>query len=142
MTGSPGRTFLLVGMHFRPPAKQVLEHLPAGALLMLRAEPDNPYDPAAVSVWISPSEVPEGQRPELDIKLPGTGTDPEDFWQTPEIMLGYLGASGGKPLVKAIQAEGQPLAGNGEALDEDGRLPTCRLTFGLSGLPLVKEISA
>ena len=51
----------IVGMHFRPPAKAVLEHLPAGAELVLRNEDDNPYDEFAIQVLVSPKAVPEGE---------------------------------------------------------------------------------
>lgn len=42
----------IVGMHFRPPAKDVIALLPAGVKLELRRQPDNEYDPFAVQVFL------------------------------------------------------------------------------------------
>jgi HIRAN domain len=42
----------IVGMHFRPPANRVLQQLPFGTLLILRRQPDNEYDAAAIQVLL------------------------------------------------------------------------------------------
>lgn len=42
----------IVGMHFRPPAKDVINMLPSGADLELRRQPDNEYDANAVQVFL------------------------------------------------------------------------------------------
>lgn len=42
----------LVGMHFRPPAKDVVNMLPANAELLARRQPDNPYDQNAIAVLL------------------------------------------------------------------------------------------
>lgn len=129
-------TSLLVGMHFRPPAKQVLECLPSGAPLILSPEPENPYDANALKVMVWPGEIPEELRGMLDEKLQGTGSDlgellamEEPFW------LGYIAASGGKPLAKA----GRDGVGNQEFLALMAGSPThsAKLAFDAAGLPLV-----
>lgn len=42
----------IVGARFRPPAENVLRNLPSGADLILRRQPDNPYDQNAVQVML------------------------------------------------------------------------------------------
>ncbi len=63
-------TSLLVGDHFRPPAKLVLQHLPAGTQLQLELEDDNPYDAEAVRVYVSVLEIPQSQYSALESELP------------------------------------------------------------------------
>lgn len=43
-------TAYIVGMHFRPPAKDVVNLLPAGTPLLIQREPSNEYDEFAVKV--------------------------------------------------------------------------------------------
>lgn len=103
MTNNNGLTLtsLLVGMHFRPPAKTLLASLPAGAKLALRPEPENPYDENAVAVYVSPAEFPASQLPILESALPNNGFTLEDVQRQPEWQLGYVAATGNKPLLKA-----------------------------------------
>lgn len=80
----------LVGMHFRPPAKAILQSLPASYPLELRPEPSNPYDPNAVAVWFDASHLPDEAMEELRHTLPGNGGDLDDlvaqrFWH-----IGYI----------------------------------------------------
>lgn len=42
----------IVGARFRPPAEDVLNLLPAGTTLILRRQPDNPYDENAIQVLL------------------------------------------------------------------------------------------
>lgn len=90
------RTSLLVGAHFRPPAKALLAVLPSGARLTLRAEPTNPYDAGAIQVLVAPSEVPEGQLATLGALAQGQGFDLETIMAEPEWQLGYVAASTNK----------------------------------------------
>lgn len=129
-------TSLLVGAHFRPPAKQVLECLPSGAGLILLPEPENPYDEFALKVLVWPGEIPEVMRGDLDAKLQGTGTDLGDLLASEEpLWLGYVAASGGKPLAKA----GMEGTGNREFLQLMAASPghSAKLAFNAAGLPLV-----
>lgn len=95
-------TGLLVGMHFRPPAKLILETLKSGTELQLVAEPDNEYDANAIRVFVSLGEVPASQYGRLEAELPGFGWDIETFRQRAEtgesLMLGYIAASKNKAL--------------------------------------------
>ncbi len=128
----------LVGAHFRPPAEIVLKYLPAGATLSLDPEPENPYDEQAVRVLVSPSELPLPIDLELETDLPNFGTDVEELLQLEEIWLGYIAASGGKPLAK-LQQRYPELVGNGEVLaaltQPDAR---ATLAFASGGEPLVR----
>lgn len=94
-------TTLLVGAHFMPPAKGLLECLPSGSPLRLVPEPDNPHDPEAIKVFVSIDAVPEDLRAELDFRLGGFGFTLEDIMAEPEWCLGHVAASDGKPLAKA-----------------------------------------
>lgn len=42
----------LVGMHFRPPAKDVVNNLAANTELLVQRQPDNPYDTNALQVLL------------------------------------------------------------------------------------------
>lgn len=96
----------LVGMHFRPPAQQVLASLALGTEVLLYPEPDNQYDSNAVRVVVDLPNI-DVKTPILDAMLTGTGFRVSDIIMGP-LQLGYLAATGGKP------AQGGP--GNVEAL--------------------------
>jgi hypothetical protein len=157
MNDNPMRSFLfapLAGAYFRPPAKQVLAALPAGAKLRLEPEPDNPYDPGAVKVLVGMEEVPAEQDSELDVALAGVGTDVGTLRAAEqEIFLGYVAKTGGKPLAKAqlvalAAGSDAPLVGNqdiAEAAVVAGVLVselTASLVFGPDGTPLVRVVVA
>lgn len=98
-------TGVLVGAHFRPPAKLILECLPSGAPLSLIAEPDNPYDSNAVQVNVQLSEVAESQYPRLESELPSMGWDFSDDFVVrrdnhEDIMLGFLASGNNKKAFK------------------------------------------
>lgn len=128
-------TSLLVGMHFHPPAKLLLASLPAGASLQLQREPDNPYDENAISVWLSPGEIPESQHSKLDEELGGFGFDLAEILQGEALMLGHVAATGGKPL------KGTSYAGNLEVLELLGERGLdqleVKLGFSPEGKPLL-----
>jgi len=127
---------LLVGMHFRPPAKLVLEALRGGTPLELRPEPSNPYDTYAVAVWVATSSIPESQQESLREKLPEMGWTLDGLFELETIQLGYVAASGGKPLKASGLA-----AGSGEFAEalraESG---TGRLGFLPTGAPTVELV--
>lgn len=126
---------LLVGMHFKPPAKQVLAHLPAGAALRLEGEPENPYDPEALKVLVAFEAVPEAQLAGLEESLEGTGFTTQDLADLGEIWLGYVAASGGKPLAKAGLEVGN--AEFNSALQGSPDEAKATLVFGPDGSPRV-----
>lgn len=108
-------TTLIVGMHFRPPAKALLANLPSGAELALVPERDNPYDELAIKVMVQPSEVPESRREQCDLDCSGQGYD---FWELlaagEALQLGYVIASSNK----VAKSEGLP--GNAEVWQAKG----------------------
>lgn len=128
----------LVGARQRPPAQALLEALPAGAQLGLQPEPENPYDSSAVRVMVGPEEISWSQ--ELEEKLEGYGFTREELEAVELIQLGYLAASGGKPLEKARQAvDGAGLVGNAEVLEATaGQVFEAMLGFSMSGAPEVR----
>ncbi len=129
-------TLPLVGAHFRPPAKQILAHLPGGTPLILWPEPTNPYDHKAIKVLCQlQSTLPILQYPLLETALEGTGFDLMELLRSPDLIhLGYLPNSNGK-----LGAEG----GNAEAaaLAADNNLEVCDLQatlhFNLEDKPMV-----
>lgn len=134
----PNQTYLtlLVGAHFRPPAKLVLAHLPAATSLVLIPEPDNPYDEKAIRVLARTQDIPESEHAELEAELPASGSSLDELLGQDEIWLGYVAASGGKPL------QARPdLVGNSEVLaaltQPDAR---ATLQFGVQGEPLVQVV--
>ena len=121
----------IVGAYFRPPAKQVLASLPSGCQLVLVAEPDNPYDAAAIKVLVGLDQVPEGQYEELERALDGTGTSLGELLERDEpLHLGYVISAGNKKLGSWD---------SNEAVAELLRQGACqaRLGFGPDGQPLV-----
>lgn len=85
--------FPIVGAYFRPPAAAVLEALPTGAALTLRAEPENPHDDNAIQVLMAGAGLAglgEAARAELEAKLPNYGFTLEELVETAEIHLGYI----------------------------------------------------
>ena len=109
-------TTLLVGDHFRPPAKLLLAHLPSGCELGLEPEDSNPYDEEAVRVMLDPRLIPDSQYPALEDEtsgLPTMGFTLEQVMSTGPMQLGYIPKTGGKPLLTA-QAGDPGLVGNHE----------------------------
>ena len=107
---------ILVGSHFVPPAKVVLQCLRQETEVLLTPEPENPYDGNAIKVWVKGESVDHVALAELDAQghLMGMGTDAQEVVATPLIPLGHVAASGGKPLAKAMAATGLELGGTNE----------------------------
>lgn len=133
-------TSILVGAHFRPPAKLLLEHLPSGTPVLLEPEPDNPYDENAVKVWLAPGEIPASEYDELREALVGFGTSLDEILATDRVHLGYVAASGGKPLAIARERR-EGLVGNEEVTAAGLASAKASLTFAPDG-ELLLEIGA
>lgn len=115
----------IVGMHFRPPAKDILNNLAAGTELLLEHQPENPHDGDAVRVLLYGFTM-GGQHERLfqqfdaDISNEGRLTDP--------FMLGFIANSektGGKfasQLVKCFELMEVPSI-------------AAKLSFTLAGAP-------
>lgn len=134
----PTLTTLLVGSHFRPPAKVILENIPAGTPLSFEPEPENPYDSAAVKVLLTPTDIPERCHERLGAAMEGFGADLAEVLEGPPVFLGYVAKSGGKPL------QGTDYVGNqeiGTALADFGETwtdLTGTLGFSPTGAPTVE----
>ncbi len=93
-------TVPLVGSHFNPPAKQLLQGLPAGTGLTLASEPDNPYDAEAIRVFVDLDGVAPEFHEGLDAALEGTGVTVGDLLGEGPCCLGHVGATGRGPCSK------------------------------------------
>lgn len=128
-------TSLLVGMHFNPPAKQLMEALPSGMELHLIPDPDNPYDANALTVRVDVASLPAELDDLAREKLEGTGFELDELRASDDfLMLGHVAASGGKPLAKAGLE-----VGNVQFLEFMAANPdySAKLAFAASGAPLV-----
>ena len=83
----------IVGAHFRPPAKGILQALPLGHTMNLKAEPENPYDPNAIAVWVSSdslADLPQANRSTMATLCMGYGYDWETLMGEPAWHFGYV----------------------------------------------------
>jgi hypothetical protein len=115
---------LLVGSHFRPPAKLVLSSLPSATPLELRPEPENPYDDEAVAVFLAASDIPPSAYDSLREELPNFGSSLDELLSQEEeaLHLGYLAREGNRDLTKRSDAS-----------------PTGELTTASELLPLLQH---
>lgn len=133
---------LISGQFHRPPARQVLAVLASGTPLELVPEPDNPYDPQAIKVMcdlaggaldgvLADPSTTAG----FEQELLNCGMTLEMLVSAGPVQLGYIAASGGKPLARAL-AGGEPLVGNG-IIFEDALAGTASATlcFAPDGSP-------
>jgi len=112
----------LVGAHFHPPAKALLSVLRTGSALELRREPDNPYDPNAIGVWLHLADLDYDVLIDEDA-LAGYGFTADDM--VPPRQLGHIAAKTGEAATLA------PLLDAGEA-------PVATLAFNMTGAPIVR----
>lgn len=127
---------LLVGAHFRPPAKAVLQALPSECPLRVVPEPENPYDAQAMAVFlqIADLEIAVGpgtpRRIALEDALPGAGWTWEALVANGDaIQLGYLAREGNKDLSKVQGLQAAPAFAEGDAV----------LKWGANGEALVQQ---
>jgi len=110
-------SYLIVGAHFRPPAKAILQVLPNDARLRLEPEPSNPYDANAIKVTLSPESLAEvyesfpEQHDTLRTLSLGFGVEIDDFVQDhidsgDNIHLGYIPRGEAEKIVAQVPSEG------------------------------------
>lgn len=120
-------TLPIVGAHFRPPAKALLQVMHGATPLTLVREPDNAYDPNAVQVMLNGSDLSALTDDDLADAIIGTGWTPDEVrsgvlhlgyvprteaeWLSPKITGGDLPAAlsftvEGKPAVRFTLEEG------------------------------------
>ena len=123
---------LLVGTYFNKPAGTLLKCLPDGARVELIGDPDNPYDADAIKVVLEAPHLAlrlaRLESSEIQEELLGQGWNLEDVLAQSAIMLGHVGASGGKPLMKAGPSAPGPVVGTKD-LPEGQRPAFGRLRF-------------
>lgn len=116
----------LVGMHFRPPAKAILQCLPKGAALRIVPEPHNEYDANALAVWVDASAIPYSEHDTLNSLAIPFGYSADDIIALGEWQLGYIARQEAEVLVGAVN----------EALVR--RTLHASLAFGGDGKPRVE----
>lgn len=129
----------IVGMHFRPPAKQVIHALPAGTALRIVPEPDNPYDEKALRVEVHGRDISLDADVGLIEALEGTGHQIEDLfgprpdesdWEPPAFHLGYVADSDGAVIRKIGGAGNREIAACG--------VTSGRLGWSADGQPMIQ----
>lgn len=83
-------THLIVGAHFRPPAKAILQILPSGCPLLVIPEPTNEYDPNALQVVVETKSLPDGIDSDLTSLAAGFGFDAAMIRERDQWHLGYV----------------------------------------------------
>jgi hypothetical protein len=120
----------LVGMHFRPPAKAILQHLPADCPLQVVPEPDNAHDEHALQVFVKSADIPASQHEDLASAAQLFGHSIEDILAQEQWHLGYVKATEAlhlQPRIMQLAAD----------TNTDEICVPATLTFGASGKPLV-----
>lgn len=121
----------LVGGRFRPPGDTVLQLLPAGAALVVQREPENPYDPNAISLRVAnlAEEYPDIYTAAVEEMKEREQYDEEEGLPDP-MHVGYVPRENAAMMVETIDgaiAREEPV--------------TAVLIFSPSGSPMV-EITA
>lgn len=128
------KTFLLVGTHFHRPSKVLLAAMIQDTPVELRREPENPYDEHAVAVYVDQEKLDLFLLGQLVGDLEASGYTLRDVVRQPRWKLGHMGASGGKPLLKAMRETGTTLLGNRDLLASyEGDLPAAKCHQGMDG---------
>ena len=127
----------LVGMHFHPPAKVLLEHLPAGTPLILVADPQNQYDHLAILVMLELAEnIPPVTEALLEA-LGGFGFTLEELHAASPVTLGHIGATGSKASLQSGCPDGN-VEVHGLVAAQGLEWPLrAVLAFGAAGRPCV-----
>lgn len=81
-------TYPIVGSHYRPPAKAILQVLAAGTELLLIPEPSNEYDENAIMVVVMSDKIPD--TPTLDEFAQGFGYTSKTIHAASAWHLGYI----------------------------------------------------
>lgn len=125
----------IVGAHFRPPAKAILSTLFGDCPLELRPEPDNPYDPNAIAVWINSKHI---NADHCDVEAlasnaPFFGKSLEEIQHEAGWHLGYIRKEVAATIVDQFLGETMPAM---LAFLSNGK-PAARFTLDAQQLPLL-----
>lgn len=83
-------TCKIVGAHFRPPAKSILQFLPSDCPLTLVPESENEFDPNAIAVYVASTDIPEFAHKDLDEHAKPFGYDIDTILEAASWQLGYI----------------------------------------------------
>jgi len=102
---------LIVGAHFRPPAKGLLTCLPAGSKLLARREPSNAYDVNAIQViWPTAGlDAANGiglSKDAVQAAVEGFGSSADEVFAQSEWHLGYIPRTEALTLAPKMDAQG------------------------------------
>ena len=102
---------LIVGAHFRPPAKGLLLCLPAGSKLLARREASNAYDANAIQViWPTTGlDASSGiglSRDAVQSAMEGFGSSADEIFAQSEWHLGYIPRTEASSLAPSMDASG------------------------------------
>lgn len=80
----------IVAERFHPPATALMEAIAIGTPLILHAEPENPYDPNAVAIWLESKDIGDAAKVKLEDSLPRYGYTVEQVVEGGPWHLGYI----------------------------------------------------
>jgi hypothetical protein len=121
----------LVGMHFRPPAKAILQVLPSGCPLRVVPEPENPYDANALAVHVATRDIPALAHDDLAAIASPFGFDIPSILAEPVWHLGYVKAT------EALWLQSKALHWLEENPQDDKTFCPGKLSFDSAGKPVV-----
>lgn len=123
-------TLAIVGARFRPPAKEILDNLSSGTKLLLRRQPDNPYDANAVQVLLPlGNEWDYGDT--IDLLLQGAECTTDE-----PLHLGFIPRGDAVEVAEWMDKLKETAIDDGGPYNEPPVWP-CTLTFLPSGQPAV-----
>ena len=91
-------TYEIVGSFYRPPAKALIAGISPGTKLMLKAEPNNQFDPNAIQVLLFTKDILHSDHEALNKELETSGKDIQDIMGADEWHLGFIRKELAKPL--------------------------------------------
>lgn len=97
-----------VGMHFRPPAKALVNMVPSGTPITLRKEPTNHVDPNAIMVLLASASIPEDQFVEQSETLAGFGHNRDSILAEDTWHIAYIPAKDASWLVRKLGDDDTP----------------------------------
>jgi HIRAN domain len=100
----------IVGAYYHPPAKSILQVLPAGTPLWLEPEPDNIHDPNAVKILVASANIPQSAHEELALLAALQGWSLEEILCEETWHLGYVPRGLAPSVCRALEAGGSTLA--------------------------------
>jgi len=114
-------TVPLVGMHFRPPAKALLQVLPTDFPLQAETEPDNEYDKHAIKLMLKSADIPKDAHDDLNMLASGFGFPIEDILAKDAWHLGYVKATSASQIAPLINGGSHKFASSKLSYDGEGK---------------------